>query len=49
MLIIANRAQRDQFKACVLAVQYGMGEDALRAMLPQLRNLRVLLTDLKEG
>ena len=28
-------AQRDQFKACVLAVQYGMGPDALAARIGQ--------------
>ena len=31
----SHSAQRDQFKACVLAVQYGMGPDALAARIGQ--------------
>jgi DNA polymerase I len=31
----SRSAQRDQFKACVLAVQYGMGPDALAARIGQ--------------
>ena len=33
--LIAYRAVRDQFKACVLAVQYGMGADALAQRIGQ--------------
>jgi len=31
----SHKAQRDQFKACVLAVQYGMGPDSLAARINQ--------------
>jgi DNA polymerase-1 len=31
----SHKAERDQFKACVLAVQYGMGPDALASRISQ--------------
>src|SRR3954467_1356146 len=31
----SHKAVRDQFKACVLAVQYGMGEEALASRIGQ--------------
>ena len=31
----SHRAQRDQFKACVLAVQYGMGAESLATRIGQ--------------
>lgn len=31
----SHKAQREQFKACVLAVQYGMGEESLAARINQ--------------
>ena len=31
----SHKAERDQFKACVLAVQYGMGEDSLALRINQ--------------
>jgi DNA polymerase-1 len=41
----SHKAEREQFKACVLAVQYGMGEDALAIRIGQpVARARKLLT-----